>query len=198
MVLEPDQQGQRQGLDAVCPEGRTVQRRLWGGAPGNALWLKAPLLSWTCPSVQTHKVPEPKPHICYRGLVPLSHLWAIWRLVWLLGCRHKGQALPEPGLCMNWLSSRQCVGRRPVLPAPRGPGVTGTALAVTSFTHLKGPTTLAPKRATLCSQSSSVLCLKVLSSQPEGTHSPSGKPALSSCPCPPFPGPLCQNPLGIW
>lgn len=51
MVLKPDQQGQRQRLEAVCPEGRTVQKRVRVGLLRNALWLNASLPCWLGPSV---------------------------------------------------------------------------------------------------------------------------------------------------
>lgn len=60
------------------------------------------------------------------------------------GVQTQGKAIPEPGLCMNSLGPTQCAGGRPVPPAPRGPGVSGTNLAVTSLhsserTHHTGP-----------------------------------------------------------
>lgn len=51
MALRPDQQGQRQRLEAMCPEGRTVQRRARVGLQRNAYWLNASLPSWICLSL---------------------------------------------------------------------------------------------------------------------------------------------------
>lgn len=111
-------------------------------------------LGSVCLSVQTHRVPESSPHIYYRQPVPLPHLWAIWGLIQLLGCRHKEQALPDPRPCMNSLCSRPCVGRRPVLLASHG-GISDT---VTSFTHLKGPPLHQPLNVWLWLKPRLVIC----------------------------------------
>lgn len=123
---------------------------------------------------------------------------------WSCSCGADIKDGPSPSLSHAWT---RFVGRKPVLPAPKCPGVSGTEVAVTSFPRLKGPTTLAPKCTTLCSKPglSSVLSLKVLRSQLGGHSEHLDEACLAFLqprpdpePPQPFPGSLYQNPPRIW
>ena len=98
------------------------------------------------------------------------------------GCRHKRQALSQLGPSMSSLCSLVEVGGKPVLPTPRGCGVSGTDLAFTSFTPLEALLCWPPR--SVASVQTQVVTCALPGSPQQGAHrhtEPLGEACMSPC-----------------